>query len=86
MRMAAIAEATYVQPELDGDTLPEAKMVRMLVFFAAWRSCSRCGDVVLYVGGSGRSDAQFVCGRCMEYAHRQLGSVRGRSRGFGGNN
>jgi hypothetical protein len=77
MRMAAIAEAALVQLELDDDetSSDEGDMVKTLVFFAAWRLCNSCGDLVLYVDENARTDTQFVCGQCMERAERQLASL-----------
>ena len=79
MRMAAIAEEILAQLELYDESpfTDEGNMVKMLVFLATWRPCNSCGERVLYIDDNARTDTQFVCGRCLERAERELRSLMG---------
>ena len=80
MRMAAIAEEILAQLELDygSSSTDEGNMVKMLVYLASWRPCNSCGERVLYIDdNNARTDTQFVCGRCLERAERELRSLMG---------
>jgi hypothetical protein len=42
----------------------ESNLVRTLVLFSRWRSCSSCGELVLFVGEHCETSTDFACGRC----------------------
>jgi hypothetical protein len=79
MRMTAIAGKSLAQFELDdgSPSTDEGDMLKTLVFLATWRPCNSCGERVLYIDDNARTDTQFVCGRCLEGAERELRSLMG---------
>jgi len=44
----------------------EGNLCATLAIFAAWRICSACGALVLFVDELVRTDSKFTCGACDE--------------------
>lgn len=45
---------------------PMGNLASVLILFAAWRPCSSCRVVVLYVDEAAGTASPFLCGRCEE--------------------
>lgn len=43
---------------------PTASLTRILVDFAAWRTCEACGSEILFVDEDLRNDTHVVCAYC----------------------
>jgi len=46
----------------------DANLARVLAFFARWRRCSVCGEIVLYVDQRCTTEGNFACGTCYHRA------------------
>jgi hypothetical protein len=44
----------------------QSNLIAILTQFAAWRPCSLCRDLVLFVDEQAKTTSPFVCGRCGE--------------------
>jgi hypothetical protein len=62
-------EAERAESEGDDDAKPaspDGNLCACLVTFAAWRACSVCGSLTLYVNENVQTDSDFECGLCEE--------------------